>query len=153
MDRGEARRGPLPARAAACRGNEQSELVATGAAQVSFQSRLRSRSEAYHPLNSEGEQRMKEGLAGHGAVEIGRLREQIVGLADADRVRPEDGAALLAALDTVRLALAAGHMAAARAGMEQFITEAQGLMAAGVLAAEGDPPLAAARALLATLRG
>jgi hypothetical protein len=29
---------------------------------------------------------MKEGLEGHGAVEIGRLREQIVGLADADRI-------------------------------------------------------------------
>jgi hypothetical protein len=45
-------------------------------------------------------------------------------------------------------------MPAARAGLEQFITEAQGLRAAGMLAAaEGDPPLAAARALLAALRG
>jgi hypothetical protein len=93
---------------------------------------------------------MKEGLEQRGAVEIGKLREQIVGLADADCVRPEDGEALLSALGE----LAAGDLPAARAGLEQFITEAQGLMAAGVLAApEADPPLAAARALLATLRG
>ena len=97
---------------------------------------------------------MRETRSGHSEGEIGRLREQIVGLADADCVRPEDGAALLAALDAALLALAAGHLPAARAGLEQFITEAQGLMAARVLAAsEGDPPLAAARALLAALRG
>jgi hypothetical protein len=97
---------------------------------------------------------MEEGLEGRGAVEIGRLREQIVSLADADCVRPEDEEVLLAALDAVLLALAAGHMPAARAGLEQFIAGAEGLIAAGVLAAlESDPPLAAARALLAALRG
>jgi len=97
---------------------------------------------------------MRATRSGRSEGEIGRLREQIVGLADADCVRPEDEEALLAALDAVLLALAAGHMPAARAGLEQFITEAQGLRAAGMLAAaEGDPPLAAARALLATLRG
>jgi hypothetical protein len=97
---------------------------------------------------------MEEGLEGHGAVEIGRLREQIVGLADADCVRPEDEEVLLAALDAVLLALAAGHMPAARAGLEGFIAEAQRLMTAGVLAGRaGDPLLAAARALLAALRG
>lgn len=97
---------------------------------------------------------MEEGQEGHGAVEIERLREQIVGLADADCVRAEDEEVLLAALDAVRLALAAGHMPAARAGLEQFIVGAEGLRAAGMLAAaEGDPPLAAARALLAALRG
>jgi hypothetical protein len=97
---------------------------------------------------------MRETRSGHSEGEIGRLREQIVGLADADCVRPEDGEALLSALDAALLALAAGHMPAARAGLEQFIAGAEGLIAAGVLAAlESDPPLAAARALLATLRG
>jgi hypothetical protein len=97
---------------------------------------------------------MRETGSGHSEGEIGRLREQIVGLADADCVRPEDGEALLAALDAVLLALAAGHMPAARAGLARFVARAQGLMTAGVLAAsEGDPPLAAARALLAEWRG
>jgi hypothetical protein len=97
---------------------------------------------------------MRETRSGHSEGEIGRLREQIVGLVDADRVRVEDEEALLSALDAVLLALVAGDLPAARAGLEQFITKAQGLMAAGVLAApEADPPLAAARALLATLRG
>jgi hypothetical protein len=97
---------------------------------------------------------MRQTRSGHSAGEIGRLREQIVGLADADCVRAEDEAALLSALDAVRLALAAGDLPAARAGLARFITEAQGLMAARVLAAsEGDAPLAVARALLAAWRG
>ena len=97
---------------------------------------------------------MKEGLEGDGAGEIGRLREQIVGLADADCVRPEDEEALLSALDAALRELVAGDLPAARAGMERFLARAEGLIAAGVLAAlESDPPLAAARALLAALRG
>ena len=97
---------------------------------------------------------MRETRSGHSEGEIGRLREQIVGLADADCVRPEDGEALLAALDAALLALVAGHMPAARAGLERFVARAEGLIAARVLAAsEGDAPLAAARALLAAWRG
>ena len=97
---------------------------------------------------------MRETRSGQSAGEIGRLREQIVGLADADCVRAEDGAALLAALDAVRLALVAGHLPAARAGLERFVARAEGLIAAGVLTAlDSDPPLAAARALLAEWRG
>jgi hypothetical protein len=85
-------------------------------------------------------------------VQIDMLREQIVGLADADCVRLEDEALLLAALEAVLRALAAGDLPAARAGLVQFIAGAEGLIAAGVLAAlAGDPPLAAARALLAAL--
>jgi hypothetical protein len=97
---------------------------------------------------------MNEGLAGHSAGEIGRLREQIVGLADADCVRAEDEGALLSALDAALGQLVAGDLPAARAGMERFVARAEGLIAARVLAAsEGDPLLAAARALLAALRG
>ena len=97
---------------------------------------------------------MRQTRSGHSEGEIGRLREQIVGLADADCVRAEDEAALLSALDAVRLALVAGDLPAARAGLERFVARAEGLIAAGVLAAlESDPPLAAARALLAARRG
>jgi hypothetical protein len=97
---------------------------------------------------------MRETGSGHSEGEIGRLREQIVGLVDADRVRVEDEEALLSALDAVLLALVAGDLPAARAGLEQFITEAQGLMAAGVLEGRADDPLlATACALLAALRG
>jgi hypothetical protein len=45
-------------------------------------------------------------------------------------------------------------MPGARAGIERFVAGAEGLMATEVLAAaDGDPPLAAARALLGALRG
>jgi hypothetical protein len=81
-----------------------------------------------------------------------RLREQIVGLVDADWVRPEDEGGLLAALDAVRRALAAGDTPGARAGLEGFIAEAQRLMTAGALEGRADDaPLTAARALLAAL--
>jgi hypothetical protein len=81
---------------------------------------------------------------------MARLREQIVGLADADCVRAEDQGVLLSALDAVRRALAAGDLPGARAGLEVFIAEAQRLMTAGVLEGRaGDSPLAAA--LLAAL--
>jgi hypothetical protein len=97
---------------------------------------------------------MRQARGASGGGEIGMLRQQILALADADCLRSEDEEELLSALDAVLLALAAGHMPAARAGLEQFIAGAEGLIAAGVLAAlESDPPLAAARALLAALRG
>jgi hypothetical protein len=61
---------------------------------------------------------------------------------------------LLAALDAVLLALPAGDMPPARAGLARFIAGVEGLIAAGVLAAaNGDPPLAAARGMLAAWRG
>jgi hypothetical protein len=83
---------------------------------------------------------------------MARLREQIVGLADADCVRPEDEGLLLAALDAALLALSVGDLPAARAGLARFIAGAEGLIAARVLAArDGNPPLAAARALHAAL--
>jgi hypothetical protein len=82
------------------------------------------------------------------------LRQQILALADADCVLPEDGRALLAALDAALLELALGNVPAARAGIERFIAEAQRLIEAGVLAGRaGRPPIATARALLAALRG
>ena len=88
------------------------------------------------------------------AGEIGRLREQILALADGDCLRPEDEEALLVALDAALGELSVGDMPAARAAIERFIAAAEGLIAVGVLAAaEGDPPLAAARALLAALGG
>jgi hypothetical protein len=97
---------------------------------------------------------MGESLGGGGAAELERLRQQIVGLADADRVRPEEEEMLLAALDAALQDLAVGDMLGARKEIERFVAGAEGLIAAGVLAApEGDPPLAAARALLAERRG
>jgi hypothetical protein len=88
-----------------------------------------------------------------GEAEISMLRQQIVALADADYVLPEDGGALLAALDAAHRDLAAGNLPAAWAGMERFIAGAQDLMEAGVLARPaGHPPLEAARALLTALR-
>jgi hypothetical protein len=75
-------------------------------------------------------------------------------LADADCVRPEHGSTLLAALDAALREATAGDMPAARAGIERFIAGAQGLLESGVLAGrDGRSPLAAARALLETLRG
>jgi hypothetical protein len=104
--------------------------------------------------DGKGEQGMGERGGGSGAAAMERLREQMVGLADADRLRPEDEETLLAALDAALEELVAGDMAGARAGIERFVAGAEGLIAAGVLAAaEGDPPLAAARALLAEWRG
>jgi hypothetical protein len=97
---------------------------------------------------------MRETSSGHSEGEIGRLREQIVGLADADCVRPEDGSRLLAALDRALRAAAAGDLPAVRAGLARFIAGIQGLLGAGLLAErEGRPPLATARALLDMLRG
>lgn len=89
-----------------------------------------------------------------GEAEIGMLRRQTVALADADRVLPEDGRALLAALDAALLELRTGDLPAAQAEIERFVAGAQRLIEAGVLAGrEGHPPLTAARALLAELRG
>lgn len=97
---------------------------------------------------------MSEIRGGRVEVEIGMLRQQIVALADADCVLPEDGRTLLAALDAALREAASGDMPAARAGMERFIAGAHGLLAAGLLAGrEGHPPLAAAHALLDTLPG
>jgi|SoiMethySBSTD1v2_1073268.scaffolds.fasta_scaffold639702_2 hypothetical protein len=96
---------------------------------------------------------MGETRTAGGAVAISRLRLQCLALVDADCVRPEDGSMLLAALDGALLDLAAGDLPAARAGMARFIAAAQRLMEAGFLAPqEGRQPLAAARALLDTLR-
>jgi hypothetical protein len=104
-----------------------------------------------------GAQRRKgrgEGSARGGEVEIGMLRQQILALADADCVRPGDGEALLTALDVALQAIAAGNMAAARLGIEQFIAGAQALVEAGVLAGrEGRPSIEAAHILLAALWG
>ena len=95
-----------------------------------------------------------------GEAEIGRLQQQILALTDADCLRPEDGRALLAALDAALEDLAAGDRsgatqgAAARADIQRFIERAQSLMEAGVLEGRaGRPPLETARALLAALRG
>ena len=97
---------------------------------------------------------MRATSSGHSAGEIGRLREQIVGLADADCVCPEDGTRLLAALDRALRAAAAGDLPAVRAGIERFIAGIQGLLGVGLLAErDGCAPLATARALLDTLRG
>jgi hypothetical protein len=95
---------------------------------------------------------MGESRTASGKAEIGRLREQIVGLADADWVRPEDEGGLLAALDVALEELLAGDLPAARAGIERFIAAAQDLIAAGVLAGRvGCRSIEAARALLAVL--
>jgi len=108
----------------------------------------------YHLLDSKGERAMGETSGASGAGEFGMLRQQILALADADCVLPEDGRALLAALDAALLDLAAGDNPAARVGIERFIAEAQRLIEAGVLAGRtGHPPLATARSLLAALRG
>jgi hypothetical protein len=89
-----------------------------------------------------------------GEVEISRLRQQILALADADCVRPGDGQALLTVLDGALQAIAAGDLPAARLGIEQFIAAAQGLIEAGVLAGrEGRPSIEAAYLLLAALCG
>jgi hypothetical protein len=97
---------------------------------------------------------MSEIRGGRIEVEIGMLRQQMVALADADCVLPEDGRALLAALDAALREAAAGDMPAARAGIARFIAGAHGLLAAGLLAGrEGHSPLAAARSLLDTLPG
>jgi hypothetical protein len=83
---------------------------------------------------------------------MGRLRLQCLALVDADCVLPEDGRALLAALDAALLGMTAGDLPAARAGIERFIAGAQRLIQAGRLAGrDGHPPLEAARALLAAL--
>ena len=97
---------------------------------------------------------MRQRNARSGAAEIDVLRQQILALADADCVRPEDERALLAALDAALLELMAGSMPGARAGIGRFTAGAQRLIEAGVLAGrEGNATLAAARALLADLRG
>jgi hypothetical protein len=97
---------------------------------------------------------MGESPGGSGEAEIGRLRQQIIGLADADCVRPEDEGELLAALDAALHELLADDRAASRAGIARFIEAVQRLIKAGVLAAAmGEPQLATARALLAALAG
>jgi hypothetical protein len=103
---------------------------------------------------------MRETGSGHSEVEIGRLRQQMLALADADCVCPDDGSRLLAALDRALRAAAAGDRsvatpgAAVRAGIERFIAGIQGLLGAGLLAErDSRPPLASARALLDMLRG
>jgi hypothetical protein len=89
-----------------------------------------------------------------GEAEIGTLRQRIQALLDADCVLPEDGGALLAALDAALQDLATGRTPAAGAGIQRFIERAQSLMEAGVLERRaGRPPLETARALLAALRG
>jgi hypothetical protein len=84
-----------------------------------------------------------------GEAEIGMLRQQILALADADCVLPEDEGALLAALDAALQELVAGDMPAARAGIERFIGAAHRLIEAGALAGrEGNAALEAARRIL-----
>src|SRR5204863_3362218 len=56
------------------------------------------RGHAYTPLDSKGDQVMGETPGGNGAA-IGRLRQQLQGLIDADLILPEDGQWLMATLD------------------------------------------------------
>src|SRR5260370_2095280 len=97
---------------------------------------------------------MGESRGGSGAAEIGRLREQIVLLGDADGVRPEDEGLLLSALDAALGELLAGDMPAARAGIERFIEEVRRLIEAGVLAGQdGNAALENARRILSDPSG
>jgi hypothetical protein len=108
----------------------------------------------YHLLDSQGERMMEENRGASGAAEIGMLRQQILALADADCVRPEDEGALLVALDAALRELGVGDMPAARAGIERFIAGAQRLIEAGVLAGrEGNAALEVARCILSRWSG
>jgi hypothetical protein len=93
-----------------------------------------------------------------GESAIAHLRQGVYAWMDADRVLPEEGAALLAALDAALLHLTAGDRsgatpgAAARTAVEQFIAGAQRFMEDEVLKErEGQGSLAATVALLAEL--
>jgi hypothetical protein len=77
------------------------------------------------------------------------LRQRVLAWIDADLVFPADGAALLAALERAREGLAGANAAAARAGLETFMDQVQGLIEAGVLeAADGVVRTAAAAAMV-----
>jgi hypothetical protein len=92
--------------------------------------------------------------AGRSGAAIGRLRQQIEGLVDADLILPEDGEWLLAALTRTLHGLTAADFRTSRSDIHCIIERLQILMQTGVLeAAAGEPPVALARGVLASLHG
>jgi hypothetical protein len=92
--------------------------------------------------------------AGRSGAAIGRLRQQIEGLVDADLILPEDGQWLLAALTRTLQGLTTADSRASRSDMQGVIERLQSLMQTGVLgAAAGEPPVDLAHGILASLRG
>jgi hypothetical protein len=85
---------------------------------------------------------------------IGRLRQQVQGLIDADLILPEDGQWLMAALNRTLQSLPEANAQPSRSDMQGFIERLQSLMQTGVLdVPDGQPPVDLARGVLAALRG
>jgi hypothetical protein len=96
---------------------------------------------------------MGETVGGNGAA-IGRLRQQIQGLVDADLILPEDGLWLMTTLDRSARRLTAGNLAASRSNVQRVIDRLHDLIQTDLLeAADGDRPVEMAREVLAALRG
>jgi hypothetical protein len=109
--------------------------------------------DAYHPLDSKGDHAMGETVGGNGAA-IGRLHQQIQRLMDADLILLEDGEWLMATLDGILQRLTAADVRASQSEMRGFIERLQDLIQTGIIeAAAGQPPVAAARMILVSLRG
>ena len=87
-----------------------------------------------------------------GESAIAPLRQSVYAWMDADRVLPEEGSVLLAALDAALRHLTAGDLPAARTAIEQFIAGAQRFMEDEVLKErDGQGSLAVTVAMLAEL--
>ena len=83
---------------------------------------------------------------------IGRLRQQVQGLIDADLILPEDGQWLMAALNRTLQSLPDAAAPPSRSDMQGFIERLQSLMQTGVLdVPDGQPPVDLARGVLASL--
>ena len=64
---------------------------------------------------------------------IAQLQQRVQGQIDGDQVLPDDGSSLLALLNRAREALSLEHTAAARAGIEAFISRVLALIEVGAL--------------------
>jgi hypothetical protein len=84
---------------------------------------------------------------------IAHLQQSVQALVDGDRVLPDEGLPLLAALDRALAGPNGERVAAAQGGIMAFVGWVQTLIAAGLLeAADGLPRIKAAAALEALLR-
>jgi hypothetical protein len=93
-------------------------------------------------------------LVAHDRPEIGRLRQSVQALVDADLLLMPDGQWLLAILEEAVQSLAAAELAEAQAGFEGFIDRVRLMIQGDVLtAADGRPPIETAQAILASLGG
>jgi hypothetical protein len=94
------------------------------------------------------------GESGMNGAAIGRLRQQLQGLIDADLILPEDGQWLMASLERTFQRLTAADAQASRSDMRGFIERLQVLIQTGILETDaGEPPVETAHVILASLRG